>query len=481
MPASGYASKAAFRLYGSSASAAYPVAIGTPTPETIGAFDMIPFTEEGIAMSQEWQLNNTLEGGAGYTEMSNISRLPGGSLGLNAHYLGLNQLFAACLGYEKVRVTGALESPAFVLASNGAAITGTVTSSTSNTLTDSGASFPTSIVGNFVRLQKLGANADIYSQVRRITARPSATQITVSPNWTNNPAATTPYAIAASFQHDYECAKNMHAELAGDLVTGPWDATKYLMRWGVLGFGKQISVWEWQASYIESLKLVLNREGLKITAEVLPFWIDFRTTGRNSSIATWGYHPSTYAITSRIRFADCKFRLLAHSTSDPSDSDNLGISQLEINIKNNLESDLQTLASGLYRAEPARKGKREVTGSFFIPRYNADTRINQFVAGTLLMGELLIFGPKFITGGGMWDSYARIQACLRSLKLSKADAATPSEALLGEKYEFRCLEPPSQSATNWPQPSAGAENGEIIIRTLDAYPFNNFMGQHQAT
>lgn len=471
----GYQSRAAFRLVGYSAAAiSYPTELGTPTPDTLGAFDLLPFLGEGIGVNQEFQTDDTLEGYAGAVAHHNISRLPSGSIKLGGRYLGLNQLLAACMGYEKVRVSDELELPDFQSRYNGAsAISGTVTSSTGDTLSDTGASFPTTVIGEFVRLQKLGDDADIYSQVRRIVDRPSTTQIQVAPDWTDNPAATTPYKIARSFQHHFEFSKNLHVELASDLGITPWSENARLVRWGTLCIDKTEKIWEWQGVYVESLSFELGKEGLIVTAELRPFWIDF-DSAINTDPTLWTFHPETYAVTQRILFGDCKFRLGTHAATDLDDDDNLGITSLKFTIKNNLDADLQTLASGLYREEPARSGKREVTGSFELPRHKATTWLQKYTGGNLLMGELIAQGP---TVDGAAENLATFRACFRALKLEKADVNVDGPAIFGESYNFRCLQPPSASGAYWPAPSDGAENSELIIETWDNDPFNRFMGQ----
>lgn len=472
----GYKSKAGFRIIGFAASdLAYPVALGTPLPGTIQAFDQVAFTKELLTPNSEFQLDETLDGKSGFSATNNVSRLPSGSLDVNGTYLGLNQLLSALFGFEKVRVTAALESPVYETIGGGAAaLSGTITASTASSLTDSGASFPTSIVGDFVRLEKLGANADIYYQVRRITARPSSTQITIAPDWTDIPPATTPYKIARTFTHTYEFSKNMHRELGSDLITGIWNANARFVRWGVLGIDKTVSVHEWQGCYVNSMKFKLDREGVTMTFELLPFWFDLRTSGRNSSASGWAFHAESYHVRSRIRFADCEFYLGAHAASDLSAGNKIGINSLEFSIENDLQGDLQTLLSGLYRDEPARNGKRRVTGSFTVPRHTSNARLSNYTAGDLLMAELIASGPAL-------DSVlaAKHYLFFRSLKLSKAEASVAGAEIIEEKYDFQCLIPPSASGATWPTPTAGADNSELIWRTFDHYPFNNYMGQHE--
>lgn len=73
-----------------------------------------------------------------------------------------------------------------------AQVRGTATSATSTSLTDSGASFSTGVVGAPVAI----ISGTGKGQLRRISARPSSTQITV-PTWTTTPDTTSVYLIGA--------------------------------------------------------------------------------------------------------------------------------------------------------------------------------------------------------------------------------------------------------------------------------------------
>ena len=475
-PAVGYRAKAAFRIVGYTDTDGYPVALGTPTPGTLGPYDLLPFTKEAISEDIQHLLDDDLQGYSASREMNQVARMAGGSIDLQGRFLGLNQLILACMGHEQIDDGYGNGTWAGWKRYGGASPIGlAVNSSTNDTLTILGDTFPTTVVGEFVFVSTaLGGIA----QTRRIIARPSTTQIQVYPAWSTNPSNGDGFAIARAFKHNYECSRNMHQELLSDLGTTleseDWDG--YLTRWGVLGIDKGVSVWESQAVYVESLTFKLDTNGLSVTAELIPFWRDKRTTGRNSSSSTWGFHPESYAVTRRIHLPDSTFWLLTHQAENEEDGHKLGISSFELKIKNNLKADEQSTASGLYRIEPGRDKKREVTGSFTLPRYSNDTQLNLVPAGTLQMAHLQCLGPDLTSGG---SDYAALHFYLRALKLVQGDAPADKPGMLGQKFNFTCLQPPSASGgDDWPTPSTGAENGELIITSYDHNPFNYLLGQH---
>jgi hypothetical protein len=180
---------------------------------------------------------------------------------------------------------------------------------------------------------------------------------------------------------------------------------------------------------------------------------------------------------SRILRGDATFRLDSYSTGTAlTSADNLGITEFELKIKNNLQADLQTTGTGYFRAEPVRMGRREVTGSFTVPRHIAVTRLSNYTAADMLMASL-----TFSNATAIWGYYeAFLKLWIRSLKLTKADVAVPGPEVLEEKFNFTAISPAGDSA-GMPADSEGADNSEVIIELQNADPFNYFMGQHQAT
>lgn len=480
-PGKGYLSKAALRIIGYNSGAyAYPTALGTPTPQTLGAYDQIPFISESVQEKLAWLDDATLDGTAGRSKLDNISNIGGGSIDLRGGYYGIGPIIAAAMGYERVRdATSIAESPTVTTSDSGTASAGAA-----STLTDSSKSWTTNVyVGRFVRITTIAASPNGKIDVRRITSN-TGTVLTVSPNWTTNPGSGDTYEIIRACVHTYEMSENLHSEPITNILADAWNTSAYIVRLAVMAVDKGVASWEWQACAIEELNFKLNKDGLFITAELVPFGVDRRTSSRNATSTTWSYHyhipnnvtlDDAYLKNFRILRGDATFRLGSYSTSVSLDSsNNLGITEFELKIKNNLQVDLQTTSSGKYRVEPVRSGRREVSGSLMVPRHVATTRLSNYTDQDMLMASLVFAGPS---SGSVAHG---LEFWMRSLKLTKADVQVGGPQVLEEKFNFTCLQPAGTSS-GMPSPSTGAANSEVIIKLSNFDPFNYFMGQHQAT
>lgn len=484
-PGKGYLSKAALRLIGYNNGAfTYPTALGTPTPETLSYFDLVPFISEGVQEQHGFLDDATLDGTAGRSQLPNISKLSRGSLDLHGHYMGLDQLLAACMGYERVRSASILESPSVV----GALDSGTATGSGGAYLDDSGKSWTSNVFTNaFVRVEELAASANAKIDIRRISSNTS-TRLSVSPAWTTNPASGDSYSIGVAWLHTFHMAENLHSEPITNIITSEdaWNNSAYIVRLVCVGIDKGVAVWEWQACAVEEILFKLNKDGLFITAELIPFGVDRRTSSRNASSSSWAYHlnsSNSYAYNSqylknfKVLRGDATFRIDSYSTSSSLDSaDNIGISEFELRIKNNLQSDLQTTATGAYIAEPVRSGRREVSGSFTVPRHVSASLFTNYANDTTYMAEL-----RFAKTNAIYAAFdAKLNIYMRSLKLTKADLSVSGPQVLEEKINFTCFQPAGVSS-GMPTPPEGAANSEVAIEVQNANPFNYFMGQHKVT
>lgn len=99
------------------------------------------------------------------------------------------RLRAMCAGEDDVIFTMS-EGTTDVVTSE---VRGTATSSGNDTLTDSGATFATSVVGAPIAI----ISGTGKGQIRKIIARPSGTQVQVDSNWTTNPSTDSVYLIGA--------------------------------------------------------------------------------------------------------------------------------------------------------------------------------------------------------------------------------------------------------------------------------------------
>jgi len=492
-PALGTATLAAFRL-NSRQPNPYATAFGaSSTMPKLNAYDKIPFLKHSIKNNTEFEEDETLDGNAGYSRNDRVSVMPAGSIDCNGAYLGLDSLIAAAMGMEKFRGS-ALESPAFGVAGSGAAITGTAAGagSTTVTLTATGTPFTNnSIIGDWVRIQELTTTPNLYDDVRKITGWTSTSVITVAPAWTTIPHSK-PFAVAREFLHTFECSKHMHGENFQDIMSGAWgtalSTTRYLNRHGVL---VQWNGWqheEWQFCFVKKMTMKLDpKGGVTFGFELVPMWRDLTNPNAQDRLL-WEYvngspavpmAGASFMVYERVLFPDATFRLSTFNTSTPlSSTHNLGVSEFELTVENPLDDAQQTTESGLYRIESARSGKRKIYGSFALPRYTGNTRVNQVQTETDLMASLAFTGSTIATGVSN-----ALSLWMRRMRLETPDTTTPGSGVAPEKHNFKLLhcDAVTGAPNGMPTPTTGngIENGPLIIQTRNQNPFNAFMGQNQ--
>ena len=491
--ATGYRQKLGFRLRGSTGTTSslptdgWPAVLGTPTPLDIGAYSLLPALSEGISDNESHLQDDVLDGSAGVAILDLISRLPSGGVELGARFNSLEQVFAAALGFEKLRTTTTLESPAVT-----SVVVGPATGGTTTTVVKAAAGWtPNAYEGAFVRMEKVGASPNAVMEVRRIVSN-DATTLTVTPAFATAPVNTDPFTVFRVATHTFECAKNMHAEKITDLLSLPYDTTKWLTREGVLGISKlPLGVWEYQAAMINKLKVKLSaKDGLTLTAEFLPFGYDIRTTGRNSDPAAWA-HNALSALTSiggsvaqlvkpfrRVHFKDFVFRIGDYNASALGSTDILGISEIEFEIDNGLAGEDQDTKNGIYRIEPIRSKKRVVKGKITRPRFNSTTRITALRAETFQKMDLVATGPSMFMAGPAGTH--TLEFYFPKIKLTSPAAPVPGASPLTEVLEFQALQP-ELVVSGMPTVSLGADNSEVFVKTTSLYPFNDFMGQQTTT
>jgi hypothetical protein len=491
----GYKSKACLamnsRRKGASDSfkpAAWPL---TSTYARTGAgVHQIPFESESIVENLKFLDSQTLEKKAGIDRTEIIAKNVSGDITCTGMYLGLDRIYALALGIEKFR-TASLESPVFGVEGQGSTITGTTDAAgNATTVLELASDVLTSAnIDDYVRIEELSTNPQSYDQVRRIVSVTDADTAVINSTWAGTYSGLTPnskpFTIAREFLHTFECCRTIHGQPFGEILTGTWstaeDATaspnaRRINRWCDIIIDKTVAYWHFQRAMIDSLTIKLNTDGMKVTASIIAPCLDLADTLSNNSTA-WGYSPCTYKVIEPVMFGDFTFSVGAYATSAGSIVSQ-GISEFEITIKNNLQGDLQTLTSGIYIDEPMRNGKREITGSFTVPRYSADTLINYYKAGTALMGKLAATGSTIATG-----KTNEFLLWLRKMKITKADANIDGAGVTGVKYNFTCIQPEGTETPDMsgaPTVTTGLENGEIIIQTRNQNPFNSFMDQYLA-
>lgn len=494
-PSIGVAAKAAFRLNsgkGIGTGQPYPaLASDLPIAQYIGtAYDKLALMKHGLKENANFEMNDdVLDGTAGTGRMDKIGVLPGGPIDIKAGYLGLDQLFAAALGFEKIRHSS-LESPVYGVSGNGSALTGTTAagSTTTTLIASSGVFTADTIIGDWVRLGELTTTPTTKDMVRKITARGSTTEITVAPAWgVAGPGSGIDFAVAREFLHTYEVSKHLHSELFSDILSGAWSTglTAYLVRNGALVFYNGFGYDEWQCAMVKKLTLKLGpSSGLMITAEMVPVYRDL-TNDNSQDHTKWNYlngslaapaSGASFMVYERCLFPDAKFLLNAFSTGTAlDDDDKQSISEFELSIENPFDDGTQTLATGLYRAESVRSGNRKIEGSFTYQRHIDNTRINYFKNESNLMGSLQFTGSTIATG-----KTNELKIWMRRMRLKTPDTSLQGKGPTPEKHEFTCLEcdDVTGAPAGMPTPTTGFEKGELIIQTRNQNPFNAFMGQN---
>lgn len=258
--------------------------------------------------------------------------------------------------------------------------------------------------------------------------------------------AASPATIAAGvYKHTIELAENLHAESweAGDGVlagSGLLAGDKKIRR-GTLCIDKTVSIWEHASAMIQTLTINGDSKGIRISLELIPYGLD-RASAVNVSSAAWDI-PGTDWLS--ILFQDLVLWIGDYSTVSALDSgDAIGINALEIKLENKLKVERDSL-SGLYIAEPKRDGKRVVTGSFTIPRYEHDNFLDDLDAQTAKMAMLKFTGSQI----GVTGYYRTCWIWLPTLKFDKGDATIKGPSLVPLTCTFSA-ELPAGAAAGFP-------------------------------
>ncbi|HDY84869.1 hypothetical protein LCGC14_1452780 [marine sediment metagenome] len=466
----------------------YPttIALATTNAQRMGPYDLLPLLTEGINENYEYDDDKTIQGKSGVKGHDVVSKFSGGPLELQGHYLGLDNAFALALGYEK---PGFDDSPTYDESVSGDnPMTGTTTGgSTGTTLedTNAGGQFVVGNIGEWVRISDSGDATE--GQVRRITARASATTATIDSAWISDPGAGSDYEISRVFSHTFECSTSLHIETFDNVFSNystetSGNSSDVMMRHGTLVFEKTVDQWEWRGVMINQLTFnysIIN--GLNLTADMVPFDM-LLGSSVNTASTSWDYSAGPTApihLQERIIGADLTFRIDDFSTGTLlSSTDNQGISEWTMNINNNLKTDQQTTISATHIDEPFRSGFREITGTVTLPRYAANTFFTKYQADTVLMASL-IFEGSTLTGTNI-SSKNTLKIWIRSLKLTNVSASIDGPGAIPITFGYKALIPTANTAvdTNHNAPTPNNANTEIILRSINNNPFNSLRAQN---
>jgi hypothetical protein len=242
-----------------------------------------------------------------------------------------------------------------------------------------------------------------------------------------------PATLAAGvYKHTFELAENLHGEswAAGDgvLAGSGLLAGDMKVRRGSLCIDKTVSIWEHISTMIQAITIKGDSKGLRITLEMIPYKLD-RASAVNTASTTWDI-PGTDWLS--ILFQDMVLWIADYSADTALDSgDAIGINAFEIKLQNNMKVERDSL-SGLYIAEPRRDGKRQVTGSFTIPRYESDAFLADMDDQTAKMAMLKFTGSQI----GSTGYYRTFWTWLPTLKFDKVDAPISGPGLIPVSHTF---------------------------------------------
>lgn len=487
----GISGKAAFRIESDRGlvDGTYPTTEATADLEEVvlDGYDKIPLASESIGEGRENEVGETLLGTPAISHHDNVAIMPGGGVELHGFYDGLDQIIACVLGYEH---PGTDAAPVFPDYTKGTAEkTGTATGTQGALkLVDTGAPFLAGDIGKFIQLY--GANS-ASGQIRRITAFVSTSEVTIGTAWDVNPTdGSTTYKVSQEFQHLYECAMQLQDEKWTDEyalypTTGVGTANDKILRRGTLGFQKYATKpWVWRSCFINSITFNFTaKSGMTISMDVIPFNLE-RDSATNADATGWGFSEATTTFSplenERILFNHLSgngfLRIGTFAGGAMDSTDEHGISEFSITINNNLKVDDQDATTGAYRVQPARGGHREVTGSFTMPRYAADTFQDWAKNGTILQSHIKFAGSTIATIPRAFEFF------ISSLKLEAPQAPLGGAEVIKQSYNFRALIPASAptfiAAVN-PTQYMTTPRSEIMIRTTNQNPWNQLRDQNK--
>jgi hypothetical protein len=209
-----------------------------------------------------------------------------------------------------------------------------------------------------------------------------------------------PETVAAGvYKHAIELAGNLHAEpwAAGDgvLAGSGLLAGDQKVRRGTLCIDKSVSIWEYASAMVQAMTIKGDSKGVRISLDLVPYGLD-RASAVNTSSAAWDIPGADWL---SALFQDMELWIADYSTGAAlSQADAIGVNTFEIKLDNKLAIERDSL-SGLYIAEPRRTGKRVVTGSFTIPRYEADDFLDDLNSQTAKMAMLRFSGAEIGSTG----------------------------------------------------------------------------------
>lgn len=273
-----------------------------------------------------------------------------------------------------------------------------------------------------------------------------------------------PATIAAGvYKHDFipdeDLARAGWAAGDGVLAGGGLLAGDKKVRAATVCVDKTVSVWENASVMVQTMTLKGTSKGVFIDLDVQAR-DQLRATADNPDSSTWSIVDDDFL---PVLFGDLTLWVGSFSTSVALDSSNaIGVSEIEIKLDNKLKIE-QTSTSGLFFAEPARDGLRQVSGSFKLPRYENDDFLDALDAAAPLMAMLKFTGSAI----GVTGHNRTLWIWLPRFTLDQAPAPTSGPGLVTMQLNFTA-ELPSQAPAGMPTNATK----ELLIQLQNDYATN---------
>lgn len=231
------------------------------------------------------------------------------------------------------------------------------------------------------------------------------------------------------------------------------------VRAGTFCVDKSISVWENASVMVRGLTIKGDSKGVFLDLDLVARE-QLRGTLTNPDSSTWTIPGDDFL---PVLFGDLALWLGDYSTTTPLTSGNaVGISSFEIKLDNKLKTE-QDSTSGLSIAEPGRDGRRQVTVTLRLPRYENDDFLDALDAGTPKMAMLKFTGSALGSTG-----YNRaLWIWLPRFTLDRAPAPTGGPGLLQMQIDFTAELPPAL-----PSGFPTTATKEILLQLQNDYPTN---------
>ena len=212
-------------------------------------------------------------------------------------------------------------------------------------------------------------------------------------------------------------------------------STDKKVRRGVLAFAKGVTDWRFYSAMITRMTIRIENEG-KVFIE-LEFVCHSYARGSYNS-ANWTLASDQ----SNVITPHCSFEI---------DGNSKGLARGEITLDNHLAFERDT-ASGLYIAEPRREHFRDTVFGFDFLRYNEDTYMDAYDAGS---GHYCSF--QFSTGNYKFNIY------FNAFKFEKVTAPVAGPGIIRSQHTCRAYRPSSDNYSGeWSNISL-IQNNEMIV------------------